>query len=80
MLFRPRGCAACNNTGYKGRVGVYEVLNVSEGIEHLVSKNAPHVEILELAKKEGMTSLREDGLIKVKNGITSIDEILRVIM
>ena len=80
VLFKPRGCAACNNTGYKGRVGVYEVLNVSEGIEHLVSKNAPHVEILELAKKEGMTSLREDGLIKVKNGITSIDEILRVIM
>jgi type IV pilus assembly protein PilB len=80
VLFRSRGCAACNNTGYKGRVGIYEVLNVSEGIEHLVSKNAPHVEILELAKNEGMTSLREDGLIKVRDGITSIDEILRVIM
>jgi type IV pilus assembly protein PilB len=80
VLFRPRGCAACNNTGFKGRVGIYEVLNVSEGIESLVAKNAPHVEILEKAKEEGMRSLREDGFIKVREGVTSLEEILRVIM
>lgn len=80
VLYRPRGCAACNNTGFKGRVGIYEVLNVTEKIESLVAKNAPHVEIAETARKEGMRSLREDGFTKVREGVTSIEEILRVIM
>ncbi len=79
-LYRPVGCPACNNTGFKGRIGLFEVLAVSEQIERLVARNAPHVEIAEQAKAEGMQTLREDGFMKVKQGITSLEEVLRVIM
>ncbi|MGQ9476282.1 MAG: type IV-A pilus assembly ATPase PilB [Actinomycetota bacterium] len=80
VLFRPRGCPACNNTGFRGRVGIFEVMEVTENIEHLVARNAPHVEIAEMARSEGMRTLREEGFIKVRQGITSLDEVLRVIM
>jgi type IV pilus assembly protein PilB len=80
VLFRPKGCPACNNTGFKGRIGIYEVLEVSENIERLVARNAPHVEIAEMAKSEGMRTMREEGFLKVKDGTTSIEEVLRVIM
>lgn len=80
MLFRSKGCPACNNTGFKGRIGVYEVLEVTENIEKLVARNAPHVEIAEMAKSEGMRTLREEGLMKARQGVTSIEEVLRVIM
>ena len=80
VLNRPRGCPACNNTGFKGRVGVYEVLEVTEAIEYLVARNAPHVEIAQMARSEGMRPMREEGFIKVKEGLTSIEEVLRVIM
>jgi len=80
ILYRPRGCPACNNTGFKGRIGIYEVLEVTEGIEHLVARNAPHVEIAEMARSEGMRTMREEGFLKVREGLTSIEEVLRVIM
>jgi type IV pilus assembly protein PilB len=80
VLYRPRGCPACNNTGFKGRIGIYEVLEVTENIEVLVARNAPHVEIAEMAKSEGMRTLREEGFAKAKAGITSLEEVLRVIM
>lgn len=80
ILYRPRGCPACNSTGFKGRVGIYEVLEVTENIEHLVARNAPHVEIAEMAISEGMRTMREEGFMKVKEGLTSIEEVLRVIM
>jgi type IV pilus assembly protein PilB len=80
VLFRARGCPACNNTGFRGRIGIYEVLEVTENIEHLVARNAPHVEIAEMARSEGMRTMREEGFIKVRQGITSLEEVLRVIM
>ena len=80
VLYRPGRCPACNNTGFKGRVGIYEVLEVTENIEHLVARNAPHVEIAEMARSEGMRTMREEGFVKVKEGVTSIEEVLRVIM
>jgi type IV pilus assembly protein PilB len=79
-LFRSKGCPACNRTGFKGRIGVYEVLEVSENIEKLVSRNAPHVEIAEMARSEGMKTMREEGFAKVRQGVTSLEEVLRVIM
>jgi type IV pilus assembly protein PilB len=79
-FYRAVGCPACNNTGFKGRIGLYEVLRVSERIEKLVSRNAPHVEIAQAAREEGMKTLREDGFIKVKQGVTSLEEVMRVIM
>ena len=80
VLFKARGCPACNNTGFKGRIGIYEVLEVTENIEHLVARNAPHVEIAEMARSEGMRTMREEGYVKVRQGITSLEEVLRVIM
>jgi len=80
VLYRAKGCPACNNTGFKGRIGIYEVLEVTENIEVLVARNAPHVEIAEMAKSEGMRTLREEGFAKARAGITSLEEVLRVIM
>ncbi len=79
-FYRPKGCVACNYTGFTGRVGIYEVLRISEGVEVLIARNAPHVDIAAKAREEGMRTLKEDGFIKVKQGLTSLDEVLRVIM
>lgn len=77
-FYKPRGCSKCSNTGYRGRIGIYEVMPISEDIEILASKKASSEEIKKVAIKEGMRTLREDGYIKVKRGITSIEEVLRV--
>jgi type IV pilus assembly protein PilB len=79
-FYRPKGCAACNNTGFQGRVGIYEVMEITEAIESLIARNAPHVEISHQALKDGMATLRHDGFLKAKMGLTSLDEILRVTM
>lgn len=77
-LYRARGCKRCNNTGYKGRIGLYEVLLVSENIERLIVKKATSEEITKVAIAEGMKTLRQDGFAKVMAGITSIEEVMRV--
>ncbi len=79
-FYRPKGCVACNYTGFSGRIGIYEILRISEAVETMVARNAPHVEIAALAREEGMRTLKEDGFLKVKEGVTSLDEVLRVIM
>ena len=79
-LYRPAGCSACSKTGYKGRLALHEVMAVSEGIERLAVERASSASITELAREEGMVTLREDGLDKVLRGITSMDEILRVVV
>ncbi|MDD5747614.1 MAG: ATPase, T2SS/T4P/T4SS family [Actinomycetota bacterium] len=82
VLYRAKkgGCPFCAGTGFRGRIGVFEVLHVDEEIEKLVVSLATAREIGNEARKRGMKTLRQDGFIKVKNGITSIEEILRVIM
>ncbi|MEX1047108.1 MAG: ATPase, T2SS/T4P/T4SS family [Actinomycetota bacterium] len=79
-LFRPVGCSACSKTGYIGRVGVFEVMPVTEAIERLTVERASSTRIAASAIEAGMTTLREDGLEKAKQGITSIQEILRVVV
>jgi len=79
-LYKPQGCISCNNTGYKGRIGVYEFLRVSEKMQKLIVHNASTNEIRELAIEEGMRTMRQDGLLKVKQGYSCIEELLRVIM
>jgi type IV pilus assembly protein PilB len=79
-LYRSKGCFRCSNTGYKGRVGVYELLLVNEEIQRLTLKHASSSEINDAAVAAGMTSLRQDGLRKVKQGVTSVEEIMRVIV
>ncbi len=73
------GCAKCGGTGYKGRVGLYEVMPMSEEIQRLTVKEASATVIMNQAKKEGLLTMRDDGFIKVKMGITSIEEVMRVV-
>ncbi|WP_027365575.1 GspE/PulE family protein [Desulfotruncus alcoholivorax] len=79
-LYRPVGCIRCSNTGYRGRTGIYELLFVTETIQRLALERRPAREIKEAAIAEGMITLRQDGLIKVKQGITSLEELMRVIL
>jgi len=72
------GCPACKDTGYKGRVGIYQVMPVSEEINRLILKNGTSVDIAEQAKQEGVLDLRAAGLLKVKQGQTSLEEVLAV--
>jgi type IV pilus assembly protein PilB len=79
-LFRAVGCSVCAKTGYKGRLALHEVMLVSEEIERLAVERASATAIEQVARAEGMVTLREDGLAKVLAGVTSLDEILRVVV
>jgi len=79
-LYKPVGCGRCNGTGYKGRLGLYEVMLVTEAIERLTVERKSADEINRVAQAEGMRSLREDGIDKVLQGRTSVEEIARVIV
>jgi type IV pilus assembly protein PilB len=76
-LYKGRGCGVCNGTGYKGRVGLYEVMEIGEGIRDLIMVGATAVEIKRKALEEGMLTLRMSGLEKIKSGVTTIEEVLR---
>ncbi|MGG7306631.1 GspE/PulE family protein [Curtobacterium sp. AB451] len=78
-FFGPVGCAVCSNTGYRGRIALHEVMTVTEEIERLAVSRASSAEIGRVAQQQGMLTLRQDGWEKVKLGMTSIDEILRVV-
>jgi type IV pilus assembly protein PilB len=75
--YKPVGCSACNN-GYKGRVGVYQVMPITEDMQRLILADASALEIAKLAEQEGVRSLRHAGLYKVKLGVTSLEEVLAV--
>jgi type IV pilus assembly protein PilB len=78
-FFAPIGCAVCSNTGYRGRIALHEVMTVTEEIERLAVSRASSAEISRVAQAQGMLTLRQDGFEKVKLGLTSVDEILRVV-
>ena len=73
--FRGKGCLACRNSGYKGRIGIYELLLMDADISELVLNQAPGYKIREQARKNGMTTLLEDGIIKIERGDTTISEV-----
>ncbi len=79
VLHRPAGCSACSRTGYKGRMAIHEVMIVSEEIERLAVAHASAAEIGRVAREQGMITLRDDGWAKVALGLTSIEEVLRVV-
>ncbi len=74
------GCKKCNGIGYKGRMGIHEVMTMSESLERLTVENASADVIKRQAVEEGMLTLRDDGYAKVKLGQTSLEEILRVVV
>lgn len=77
-FYRGKGCKSCGDQGYKGRQGIYEVLEISKEIQTLINKDATKAELLEQARSEGMISIVEDGFHKALSGITSLEEIMRV--
>ncbi len=76
--YEPVGCGRCNHSGYRGRVGIFSVMTMSERIKEMTVAQAPEAEIAAAAREEGMLTLREDGLAKVRSGMTSLEEVLRV--
>ncbi|MDR2837300.1 MAG: type IV-A pilus assembly ATPase PilB [Azonexus sp.] len=75
-LYGPEGCDRCRGSGYKGRVGIYQVMPVSETMQSLIMSGATALDLARQAKVEGVRDLRESGLLKVKQGLTSLDEVL----
>jgi type IV pilus assembly protein PilB len=75
--YKGRGCQTCNNTGYKGRVGLYEVMEVTDDMRELILIGASALELRKKAIDDGMITLRESGLHKIRNGITTIEEVVR---
>jgi len=76
--YEPTGCSRCNQSGYKGRAGIYSVMKLSDRIKEMIVSQAPEAEIAAVAREEGMLTLREDGLAKVRAGLTSLEEVIRV--
>ncbi|MBN9622792.1 MAG: type II/IV secretion system protein, partial [Actinobacteria bacterium] len=76
--YEPVGCPRCNESGYRGRVGIYSAMAMSETLKELTIQRAAEPEIAAVAEEEGMLTLREDGMSKVRAGVTSLEEVLRV--
>jgi type IV pilus assembly protein PilB len=76
--YEPVGCPRCNQSGYRGRVGIYSAMSMSETLKELTIQRAAEPEIAAVAEEEGMLTLREDGVSKVRAGVTSLEEVLRV--
>jgi type IV pilus assembly protein PilB len=76
QLYGPNGCDKCKGSGYKGRVGIYQVMPISEEIQRIIMTNGNSIDIAEQAQREGIKDLRQSGLLKVKQGLTSLEEVL----
>lgn len=76
-VFKQQGCNTCNNTGYKGRVGLFELMEITNEIKDLILARVHSKEIKDKAVEQGLTTLRRSGLLKIKEGITSVEEVLR---
>lgn len=77
-FYRGKGCEVCNHSGYKGRIGIFELLLMSNEIKGALSESISEYQVRELAKQQGMTTMQQDGMLKVLDGLTTIDEVLRV--
>jgi type IV pilus assembly protein PilB len=76
-FFRGKGCDACNNTGYKGRLGLFELMVLNDQMRDLIMSNVTTDELREVARKNGMVTLREVGIKSILGGITTADEVIR---
>jgi len=78
MVYAARGCPACGNSGFKGRIGIYEVLPISKGIQNLINDRKPANTILDYAlKEEKMILMNQDGILKALRGLTTVEEVAR---
>lgn len=78
-IWRSSPCEKCNNTGYKGRIGVFEIFKINESVEKLISENATEGDYQKTAVKQGMLTMQQDAILKMLDGMTSFDEIKRVV-
>jgi len=78
QIFKPKGCEKCNHLGYKGRISIFELLEVTDKLKDLIGKSPVETEIKKLAAEEGMVSLSQDGILKILRGITTQEEVERV--
>ena len=76
QAYRPGGCERCKDSGYKGRVGIYQVMPISEEIGRIILTHGTAMDIADQAGREGVRTLRQSGLVKVKQGLTSVEEVL----
>jgi len=74
--YEPVGCDRCSGSGYKGRVGIYQLMPISESIERIILASGSALDIESQAQSEGIRNLRQSGLLKVKQGLTSLEEVL----
>lgn len=79
MIWQPVGCSVCNNTGYKGRIGIFEAIRMDQSIEQVLRTNPSEREIWKAAQPQGIFTMQQDGVIKVLQGVTSLEELERVI-
>lgn len=79
-VYKPSGCSLCHNTGYKGRIGLFEMLEITDDLKDLILSRAQSYQIKKQAIKQGMVTLRQSGLAKIKEGLTSVEEVLRETM
>ena len=77
-FMKGKGCSYCNRSGYRGRMAIYELMNMTSQVRELTFKGASTQDIRKLARKQGMRTLYEDGMIKALKGLTTIDEVLRI--
>lgn len=78
LFYKGKGCSECNNTGYTGRTGIYEVLEISNDLAKLIAQGAPKADLEAQADKQNMMHMTEDGFLKAKSGVTTLEEVLRV--
>ena len=79
FVWKAKGCKFCNSLGYKGRIGIYEAILIDDEVEPLILLNPTETEILKKSEKQGILNMKQDGILKVLNGTTSLDELQRVI-
>lgn len=78
-IYQAKSCAECNQTGYKGRIGIFEIILVDDEMEKIIGFSPSHAQVLDFMKKKGMLTMKQDALLKVVEGITSLEEVERVI-
>jgi general secretion pathway protein E len=77
-VYRGRGCERCFGSGYTGRMGIFELMEMNDELRKLIMKNADASDLVKAARRNGMRSLREDGWLKAARGVTTADEVMRV--
>ncbi len=77
-FLQPKGCSICNSTGYQGRLGIFEIIEINEEIRSKIIAGEPVGHLWKVLRKQGVRTLRQDGLIKAQKGLTSLEEIIRL--